>query len=141
MNKRIIAFIALLLSAWIMVGVVAAEPAQTPSVSISIPNFPPDGLLELEVGESYTFNIQVVSDQPFTNALALVNQYFPGRGIFYHGNDIATRSTTATLHLTVTGKESTASFPNGMVPASVNVAVRFGREVVVQTFEFFVVVP
>ena len=140
MTKRLIfiGLIALAFSVWITVVPVSAGP--TPAVSIQITNFPAGGVLELGVGESYTFDIQVVSDQPFTNALALVNQHFPGRGIFYHGSDIAVRSTTATLHLTVTGKEPTAGFPNGMVPASANVAVRFGRNVVVQTFNFNVIV-
>ena len=138
MNKRLIFTlpIVLVLFTWITIVPVLADPV----VSIQITNFPAGGVLELGVGESYTFDIEVVSDQPFTNALALVNQFFPGRGIFYHGSDIAVRATTATLHLTVTGKEPTADFPNGMATASVNVAVRFARNVVVQTFDFNVIV-
>lgn len=108
---------------------------------VTLLNPPPDGLLELEVGESYTFEVLVEGDRPFISAMALPDQYYPGRGIFFAGNDIVTRQTSALLTLTVTGKNSTASLPGGVAPASVAVAVRYSDEVVVQQFDFFVSVP
>lgn len=108
---------------------------------ITLLNPPENGLLELEVGESYTFEVLVEGDRPFISAMALPDQFYPGRGIFFAGNDIVTRQSSAVLTLTVTGKNSTAGLPNGVAPASVFVGVRYSDELVVQQFDFFVSVP
>ncbi|HEX2909044.1 MAG TPA: hypothetical protein VHO69_19380 [Phototrophicaceae bacterium] len=142
MTKRLLIITLILLALGIFSTVVLAAPGNTtPNVTITVLNLPPDGILELGVGESYTFDILVVSDQPFKSAMALPAAYFPGRGIFFHGSDHASQNTTALLHLTVTGKGSTAELPNGANPASINVGVRFGGLTVGQTFDFGVAVP
>jgi hypothetical protein len=87
--------------------------------------------------------------------MALSNAYYPGRGVFWHGSDRATRDTTAVLHLTVTGKGSTAGlwevcdwpepgdcWPEGTAPLAIAAGVRFqGGGVVSQQFPFAVLVP
>lgn len=90
-----------------------------PIVTITLLNPPSAGVLELAVGESYTFEILITSDEPFLTAMAMTNAYYPGRGVFWHGGDRAARSTSAILELTVTGKASTADcwlFATGLKP-------------------------
>lgn len=127
----------------------AAEP------TIELLNPPPDGLLELEVGESYTFDIEITSDEPFILAIAMTDSYYPGRGVFWHGNDRAHSTTSAVLHLTITGKNSTVDlsevydwpepgdhWPEGTAPVSIVAGVRYkGGVVISQRFGFAVVVP
>jgi hypothetical protein len=120
-------------------------PVSAASVTITVANPPANDLLELEVGESYTFEIQVTSDERFVLAIALGDEYYPGRGIFFNGNDTAHQTSTAILHLTVTGKESTADLapvgngPPGVAPAGVVVGVRFaGGQVISQRYDFVV---
>ena len=63
----------------------------------------------LEVGQSYTFDIEITSSETFVSAVAKVDMYYPGKGVFWHAStDLASQSNTATLHLTVIGKSSTA---------------------------------
>lgn len=45
--------------------------ALAPAIYIDLLNPPKDGLLELAVGESYTFDIVVTSEESFTLALAI----------------------------------------------------------------------
>jgi hypothetical protein len=129
--------------------VMAADP------TIELLNPPPDGLLELEVGQSYTFDIEIASDEPFILAMATTDAYYPGRGVFWHGNDRAVRTTSAVLHLTITGKGSTVDlpevsdwpepgdqWPEGTVPVSIVAGVRYSGGVVIsERFAFAVVVP
>ena len=131
-----------------------ASPATAKS-RITLLNPPKGGLLELEVGESYTFDIEIASGPSFTLAMAMPDAYYPGRAIAWHGNDIAHGGNSAVLHLTVTGKGSTADFeavcdwpepgtcwPDGVVPASIVVGVRSTQgEVLSERFDFAVVVP
>jgi hypothetical protein len=113
-----------------------AEPATT---TIELLNPPKKGLLELAVGESYTFDIEITSAEPFVQAIALGDQYYPGRGIFYNGNDIAQHATSALLHLTMTGKEPTDFLPDGVAPAAVVAGVRYGgQDVISERFDFVV---
>ncbi len=128
--------------------------------TISLLNPPPDDLLELDVGQTYTFEIQVTSSKPFILAMVVPDVYYPGRAIIFRGNDIAHHGNTATLHLTMTGKGSTADFdmvcdwpepgtepgtecwPEGTVPVSIVAGVRYkGGVVVSERFNFAVVVP
>jgi hypothetical protein len=132
-----------------------ASSATADSTTIVLLNPPPAGLLELDVGESYTFDVAVTSDEPFILAIALPDAYYPGRGVFWHGNDTAHHATSAILHLTMTGKGSTAylpavcdwpepgvCWPEGSAPVSIVAAVRFKRGIVVsERFDFAVVVP
>ncbi len=139
----------------ILVPVSAAKPG--PAITVTLLNPPPDGLLVLPVGESYTFDILLTSDEPFNSAVAKVDIYYPGKGVFWHaGTDIVKQSTSAELHLTVIGKSSTAdlapvidwqpyglSWPGGGVaPQVILVGARFqGGLVSYASFPFAIQVP
>ena len=122
---------------------------------IDLLNPPPADGLYLAVGESYTFDLEIADGTPFILAMAMPDAYYPGRAIIWHGNDIAHQAKSATLHLTMTGKNSTAGlpvvcdwpepgvcWPEGVAPASIVVGVRSEKGVVLsERFDFFVVVP
>jgi hypothetical protein len=122
---------------------------------IDVPNLPEGDILVLDVGESYTFDIEIANGPAFILAMAMPDAYYPGRAIVWHGNDIAQGENSTLLHLTMTGKGSTAGFdavcdwpepgtcwPEGVVPASIVVGVRFKQGVVIsERFDFAVVVP
>ena len=110
MKRRLIVLIMLLL---LVFALPATAAAKTAPITIELLNPPRKGLLKLAVGQSYTFDIEVTSDEPFILAMALGDEYYPGRGIFYNGSDIAQHATSALLHLTVTGKEPTDFLPEG----------------------------
>ena len=133
-----------------------ASSAMAADARIKLVKPPPGGILELEVGESHTFEIRIKSGTPFTMAIAVPDIYYPGRAVSWHGNDLVNHESSATLHLTMTGKGSTADFdvvcgwpepdddcwPAGVVPASIVVGVRYKNGVVVsERFDFAVVVP
>jgi hypothetical protein len=126
-----------------------------PEVEIELLNPPDDGVLELAVGESHTFDIQVTSSDPFLLAMVLPDQYYPGRGLFIRGGDRAGRDSTALLQLTITGKQPTAGLEpvlgwpvagfewpeGGVAPVSLAVGVRFpGGLVYGEHFTFAVLV-
>lgn len=134
---------------------IPASGAEGPSVVIKLLKPPPKNKpLQLAVGESYTFDILVESDEPFTLAMTLLDEYYPGRSVFSQ-TDRATNSTSALLHVTVTGKQSTTGlwavcdwpdagmcWPEGVAPMSIVVGVRFaGGGVVSQQFPFAIVIP
>lgn len=153
--KRFLVAIGVVTAIVLLTTVPASQATTSPSATITLLNPPPSGLLELDVGESYTFDVEITSDEPFVLALALPNQYYPGRGIKWHGCDQATHSTSALLHLTMRGKGSTADlpavddwpgpgvdWPEGVAPISLVVGVRYkGGYVVAEAFSFAVVVP
>jgi hypothetical protein len=132
-----------------------AAPPSPPDVTIELLNPPPGGLLELAVGESYTFDVAVESEEPFLWAIAMTDEYYPGRALYWHGMDRAIRDTSALLSLTMTGKKPSTDldavcdwpepgdcWPEGVAPASIVVAVRFqGGGVAVKQFAFAVLVP
>jgi hypothetical protein len=132
-----------------------AQAQAPPAVSITLQNPPPGQLLELPVGESYTFEIHVASSEPFLLTMVMADQYYPGRGIWVRGGDRAVRDDQATLYLTVTAKASTAGlpavcdwpepgvcWPAGVAPVSLTVGARFpGGLVVADHFDLAVVVP
>ena len=132
-----------------------ASSAAADNATITLVNDPGD-LLGLDIGESYTFEIEIESDAEFVLAMAMPDVYYPGRAIVFSGNDIAHRDNSAILHLTMTGKGSTADFaevcgwpdpdtecwPEGTVPVSIVVGARYRAGVVDQErFSFAVVVP
>jgi hypothetical protein len=149
--KTIVAKVGIVVLA-ILLTCAPASAAAGPTVTFTLLTPLPT---DLAVGESYTIQVQVTSDEPFILAMAMPDSYYPGRGIFFHGSDRVTHATEAMLHLTVTGKASTAdlaavsdwptpgeSWPAGVAPASVVVGVRFGHgQVVAQRFNFAVEVP
>jgi hypothetical protein len=124
-------------------------------VTIELLNPPPGGLLELAIGESYTFDIQITSDDAFVLAMATIDAYYPGRGVRGRANDRAHRTTSALLHLTVTGERSTVelpavydwpepgiNWPEGTSPVSIVAGVRYkGGVVISERFSFTVAVP
>ncbi len=116
-----------------------ATPAVAAEAAITFENPPPGGVLELAVGESHTFDITVTSDETFVLAIALTDQFFPGRGVFFAGSDRETMSTTADLRLTINGKEATDFLPDGVAPVAIVVGVRYkGGIVVSERFDFVV---
>ena len=153
MKQRLMLLVLLAMVLLVCAPSSAVESA--PPISINLLNPPKDGLLDLAVGESYTFDIAVTSDEPFTLAVAMTDAYYPGRGVFWHGIDRASRSTSALLQLTMTGKASTAGlpavcdwpepgycWPDGVAPVSIVAGVRFAGGVTVsEVFPFAVVVP
>lgn len=145
----------LLAMVMLLASLFSSQATAAPAVTITLVNPPPDGLLVLDVGESYTFEILVESDEPFIHAGAMTDQFYPGRGIFWHGGDRVSRGTSAVLHLMVTGKNSTAGlqavcdwpepgvcWPEGVAPAAVVAGARYkGGQVVAEVFSFAVRVP
>jgi hypothetical protein len=141
---------SVMVSAALLACGVPTADAQT--VIIELLNPPPGGVLELEVGESYTFDVEVTSSEEFLLAMATTDACYPGRGVFWHGNDRAHRAASATLHLTIKGKSPTAdlpetydcpepgaSWPAGVAPVSIVAGVRFkGGLVVAERFDFAV---
>ena len=131
---------------------VKAQPS--PSVSIELVNCPTDDTpLALEVGESWTCEVLISSDEPFLLAVATTDTYYPGRSIVYwHGGDRATQASDTTLELTITGVSLTAGLPQvngwpdptdswdgGVAPVSIRAGVRFkGGIVTARTFAFAV---
>ncbi len=131
---------------------VAPTRAETsdPEVSIEVVGDLPT---KLAVGETATIQVHVESSEPFVMAIALSDAYYPGRGVFFDGSAAATRTTSADLYLTITGKESTADlgpvvdwpgeedWVGGAAPVAVRVGVRFaGGGLESETFLFAVAV-
>jgi hypothetical protein len=124
-------------------------------VTIELLNPPPGGLLELEVGDSYTLDIEITSDETFILAMVATEGYYPRRFVSWRGGDRAHRAMSATLHLTIEGGDSTADlaevydwpepgdyWPAGRAPVSITAGVRFkGGVVIAERFSFGVVVP
>ena len=154
--KRYLTTIGMILLAIVLMvaPVSAAKPG--PDTTITLLNPPENGLLVLNVGESYTFDIEIKSSEPFVSAAAKVDIYYPGRGVFWHaGSDNASQANTALLHLTVVGKKSTAVLPavcdwptegvcspEGSAPQDILAGARFkGGRVSSASFPFDVVVP
>lgn len=147
---------SLMLVALLLLFLPASTVAAPPGVSIRLLNPPPKNKpMELSVGESYTFDLSIESDEPFILAMAMMDAYYPGRGVFSPGGDRAAAGTSALLHLTITGRQATAflpavcnwpesgmCWPEGVAPLAIVVGVRFaGGLVVAEQHPFSVVVP
>ena len=153
--KKLVTTISVLTAVVIFLCTAYTQAVAAPIVTITLLNPPPDDLLELEVGESYTFEIEIESNEPFIVALAMTNAYYPGRGVFWHGRDGENQNTSALLHLTMTGRNPTADlpavcdwpepgdcWPEGVAPVAIAVGARFaGGQVYGEQFPFAVVVP
>ena len=121
---------------------------------VKLINPPKKGVLELEVGESYTFYIEMRSEESSLFAMAKVDAYYPGRGIQSPGGDRAGQGTTALLEITITGKNSTADLPavcdwpwpgecwdEGVAPLSIVAGMRYaGGAVYAEQFPFAAIV-
>ncbi len=137
--KRIISISIILTLSLLMTAF--AFTARANSATITLLNPPADGILHLNVGESYTFDIAIDSDTQFIQAIALVDQYFPGRGVRDQGAKIVVAQTSRVLHVTVTGVSATARAANGTYPIALVVGVRYGGgQVVYQAFPIYVIV-
>lgn len=122
----------------------ASVPAVTFTLLTPLPT-------ELAVGETAVIGVHVESSEPFVMAIALSDAYYPGRGVLFDGSSAATRSTSADLFLTITGRESTADlgavedwpgdedWTAGVAPLAVRVGVRFAGGAIVTTSYLFAV--
>ena len=139
-----LSFISIFVALFLMVAMLAAPVSAANTATVTLLNPPADGVLVLAVGESYTFDIQVESDTPFLSAIALTDQYYPGRGVFFSGTDRIGSGTSGTLHLTITGKQPSATAQNvvdGLLPVGIVVGVRYQGGYAEQTrFDFTVIV-
>ena len=153
--KRLLAVSVMTMAVLLLMYASSSQATAAPHVTIKLLNPPRHGLLELDVGESYTFDVRITSKEPFILAMAMPNAYYPGRGVYWHDSDRATYATSAVLHLTMTGKDSTASlpavcgwpepgdcWPEGTAPVLIAAGVRYqGGLVISEQFAFEVVVP
>lgn len=151
--RRVLSTLGIVVAIALLSGV--ASSAMAASTQIKLIKPPPGGRLELEVGESRTFDIRITGGTPFVMALAVPDSYYPGRAIVWNGNDIAHHQESATLQLTMTAKGSTADlaavcdwpepgdcWPEGVAPASIVAGVRYTNGVVIsERYDFYVVVP
>ena len=155
MKKTFIIILVLLAVAQIgsASAVAATPPGFPPGVDVTVLTPLPT---ELDVGETYTIQIQVESERPFDQAAAMKDAYYPGRGVFLTTGRRAHNSTSAILTAKVTGKNSTADLESvcgwplpdsectsaGAAPLAVAVGVRYsGGELYWAYFPFEVVVP
>jgi hypothetical protein len=153
--KKLLAAMSVMIVVVLLPCAPASQAKVAPTAKITVHPRPPSKPLKLAVGESRTFEIRVTSNEPFGLVMAMTDEYYPGRGIYWHDSDRATRNTSAVLHLTMTGKSSTADlaavcdwpgpgdcWPEGVAPVNIVVGVRYkGGRVVVQQFPFAVEVP
>ena len=147
--KRFAAIFILMLVVVLLFGVASATAASAPTITL-LNDLP----TRLAVGESYTVDIQVTSDESFIYAMAMHDSYYSGRGVFFNTSDRVHLATSAVLHMTITGKNSTANleavtdwpetedWPAGVAPLGIVVGARYrGGEVFVQWYYFAVTVP
>lgn len=130
---------SLSLSLLLILAVMSVSPARVSAQAptITFVNPPAGGVLDLNVGDSYTFDVQVNSDRPFSLAQMTFSQYYPGRYIFSKGFVVARRTSSATLRITITAKAPTADLPDGVNPVSLVTGVRYkGNVVFTEFFDF-----
>jgi hypothetical protein len=153
--KRIMVATSVMIVAALLTCVSFSQARAEPTVTIELLNPPPEDLLILDVGETYTFDIEITSGEPFVLAMAMSNAYYPGRSIHWHGGDRETRVTYALLHLMITGNDSTADlpavsgwpepgdlWPEGVAPVSILAGMRYkGGVLIAEEFAFAVEVP
>lgn len=152
--KKLLAVSSVFVMVVLLVCASTVQAQQVPDVRFRLVKKPPGGTLELDVGESHTFEIHITSSEPFNLAMVMVDEYYPGRSVF-STKDQAHGGTEATLYVTLTGKSSTADlwavcdwpepgicWPDGVAPISLATGVRFeGGGVAAERFNFAVVVP
>jgi hypothetical protein len=127
----------------LILSVILLVPAALPAIAA-----PPSSLTvkllnplptNLAVGQSYTVSIQVESNQPFTTASLQNAVEFPA--YLSDTSDVAQSATSAILHLTLTGRRSTAGLPGGSTSATLHVGVRNkGGQLSVTSFPYTVAV-
>ena len=139
MSKRIFSLMGLVALMVLMTGVLTAA-APTPVTTFTLVQGLPS---VMNIGDTYTVIVEVVSDQPFLSASALPDTYYPGRGVVaVQGGDRAGQGTSATLQVTFKAKSTITKAEDGISPVSVVVGVRYaGGYVAVQRYDFAVQVP
>jgi hypothetical protein len=152
--KRIPSALSVMTLAVLLLCALFSEPAAALDVTIELLNPPAEEPLVLAVGESYTFEVLIESDDPFIMAMAMPDAYYPGRGVAWRRNDKAHHATSALLHLTMTAKKPTDDllavcdwpepgycWPDGVAPISIVAGARYKKGVVAsEQFPFAVVV-
>ena len=139
-NRKI--FWALFLVVFLFAGGFMLHSAEAASVRVEFLNVQEGQTIDLAVGQTITFQVEVRADEEFTYALMLSDEQFPGKGIKLNGSDIETRTGYAILSLTATGKGSTANLPGGVAPVGLVVGVRYpGGVVYAERVDFYVRVP
>jgi hypothetical protein len=153
--KRVLGAMSVMTLAVLLLCALFSQAAADSVASIKLLNPPPNQLLELAVGKSYTFDILVESDEPFILAMAMPDAYYPGRGVSWRRGKVAHHDTEAVVSLTMTAKKSTDGllavcdwpepgicWPEGVAPVSIVAGVRYKKGVVIsEQFPFAVVVP
>jgi len=115
---------------------IAAPPVTGGDATITLLNPLPT---DLAVGQSYTVNILVESNEAFTSATAQNAVQFPA--YVADSRDSASHTTSAVLHVTLTGRRSTAELPGGSTSATLYVGVRHqGGQLNVTPFSYTVAV-
>lgn len=139
MYKKLFSPIGLVALMVLMSGVLSAAapmPVTTFSLLQGLPSV-------MKVGDTYTAVVRVTSDQQFISAQAMPDFQYAGKGVVaVQGGDRAGQNTSATLQVTFKAKSATARMPEGVVPVSVVVGVRYGGGyIAVQQYVFIVQVP
>ena len=141
-------FAACILAATAVPAAAAPPGGAVPAVTFTLLTPLPT---HLAVGQSAVIAVRVESSEPFVMAIALSDAYYPGRGVLFDGSAASTAATSAELHLTVTGKSSTADlaavqdwpadedWDAGAAPLAVRAGVRFAGGAVTQASYLFAV--
>ena len=156
MKKALIIILVLLAVAQIGSASAVAAP--------SAPGFPDDVNVtfltqlptELAVGQTYTIQVLIESDRPFSQAIIMKDAYYPGRGVFLTTGNRARNGTSAILTAKVTAKASTANLAGvcgwplpdsactsaGTAPLAIALGLRYGGgEAYGEYYPFAVRVP
>lgn len=135
--KHTLSILIVLALLFVFVAPTAAQ--DEPQVTVNFLNVAPGDVVELAVGESYTFVVEVSAAQEFLGTQLGLNQYFPGRSVHAEGIQRIGKGTGGTLTLTITGKKATAQLPDGLAPMFLITGVRYpGGVVFTQQVDFFV---
>ena len=137
--KKVLSYVGLALMMVLMTGVLTAA-APVPNVTFELVQGLPS---TMNIGETYTVIVNVVSDTPYNSVTALPSFQYPGKGVVaVQGGDRAGSGTSATLEVTFIAKTDTSKMPNNEDIVHVVVGARFkGGYVAVQEYTFNVVVP
>ena len=137
--KKLFSYVGLALMMVLTTGVLTAA-APTPDVTINVIRGLPS---TMNVGDTYTVEVEVVSDVPFISVQAMPDLQYPGKGVVaVKGGDHAGMGTTATVEVTFTAKTDTSKMPDGKDLVTVVVGARYkGGVVLSERFDFAVTVP
>jgi hypothetical protein len=137
--KRLFSLFSLTILLILMTGILTAA-APLPVTTFTLVKGLPS---TMNVGDTYTVIVEVVSDPEFLIAQALPSFQFVGKGVVaVRGGDHSGRGTFARLEITYQAKSSTAQFPDGVAPVYFVAGARYsGGYVASERFLFNVTVP